>query len=313
MTVNLPAAPMEPSTSPAPSRVARIPYLNVAPFHIGWSEILEQSEGIWIPCAMPPRQLGRALAAGEVDAGLLATADLHRFSETVEPLLAPSPNGPVALGVACRADVQSVLLFMRAHASHGGESDADVRTRPRTTLNGRAIDGLRGARVALTTESSTSVRLLRILLEELHRIPGLRYERVEPGASLDGYDGALAIGDQALTWRQTPPPDFTLEMDLASEWSSWTGLPFVFARWGVRRGLSRQRADWLGRFLLRSLGLARTDLASLCRNLPAALGSPADLEAYLGNFTYVLGDEELRGEAHFRELLDRCALKGPIG
>ena len=53
-------------------------------------------------------------------------------------------------------------------------------------------------------------------------------------AMLRDADAALLIGDEAIRayWE---PPSHLHTYDLGTEWKAWTGLPFVFAVWAVRR------------------------------------------------------------------------------
>ena len=48
------------------------------------------------------------------------------------------------------------------------------------------------------------------------------------------HDAFLLIGNQALRQR-SGAPGFPYTYDLGAEWHAWTGLPFVFARWMVRK------------------------------------------------------------------------------
>lgn len=98
------------------------------------------------------------------------------------------------LGIAAEGPVESVLVFLRRELSL-------VRT------------------VALDPASRTSRALTRLLLEDAH---GLSPRYVDPPA-----DAELLIGDAALVRGATDEP----HLDLAEEWTRWTGLPFVFAAW----------------------------------------------------------------------------------
>lgn len=289
--------------SDRPSRVILIPYLNSVPYYVRWNALESSSEGRWISDALPPRQLGMAMASGEADAGLIPVADLIRLSDSVVPLeLEPGPEtgGARRLGIACRNRVDSVLLFMRDREG-GGRPLAGRR--PSLTLDHTDLDALHGASIALTNESSTSVRLLRLLLEVRHGVKPAAYERQNLRGMDERFDAALVIGDEALRWRVQPPEGFVQAMDLASEWTEWTGLPFVFACWALRKDLDPARAQWLGQFLLTSLDEADRDLSRLTVGLPADLGASAVLTDYLRNFIYRLGDSEIESMNRFRTLL----------
>ena len=209
------------------ARIAQIPYLNVAPFLLHWDQITEASEGRWIAVEAVPRALGLAAEAGEVDAGIFPTADLLRLGDELEPLIDPEA-APAGYGIATRHRVDSVLLFLR------DDANPPVAAVTGRVLAATEVRALHGATIAVTGESSTSARLLRILLEERHAVRPAGYPRRALGSeSIPPEAGAvLTIGDEALRWRQRPPAGFRLGMDLAAEWGRWTNLPFVFARWG---------------------------------------------------------------------------------
>lgn len=308
------------------ARVAQIPYLNVAPFLLHWDELSTASEGRWSAVEAVPRQLGEAAAAGEVDAGIFALADLVRLGGEFEPLIAPEV-APAGLGIACRHRVDSVLLFGRTAPEPGAAerpsivpaapppaaeeplAGRDAMAEPvARTLAPREARALHDRVVAVTGESSTSVRLLRILLEVRHAVRPACYVRREIGdEAIDPRAAAvLSIGDEALRWRRRPPAGFRLVADLAAEWGAWTGLPFVFAVWGVRRSLPQESRSWLARFLARSLTTAEAILpdreaaiAAFRLDRHAGLGPPDELLAYLRHLTFRLGAEERVAMARF--------------
>jgi chorismate dehydratase len=241
--------------------VGRIAYLNVEPFFHAFP---------WpVVTALPPRALGEAVARGEVDAGPLALADVLRLGDLVQPL---------PFGIAAPAGAQSVLLF------------AD-----------RELAALGGARIAVTAETSTSVRLLRILLALRHeaRPPVL----VPPDAPADA---VLLIGDAALRARRRPPRPLTI--DLGLEWTAWTGLPAVFAAWAVRRDVAPSGPARLAEALAEALPAGLAHLPAIARAYPDVGLSEAEVVRYLQGFTYRLGPEEDKAIAEFRRLL---GLLGP--
>lgn len=84
----------------------------------------------------------------------------------------------------------------------------------------------RAAEILIDPESETSVALLRCLL--LGR--GSKARLIEGEAQ--SLKAQLLIGDQAIRFRQAHPE--IRVRDLAEEWKSVTGFPFVFALWLVR-------------------------------------------------------------------------------
>jgi chorismate dehydratase len=247
---------------------ARIPYANAAPFYTLWADA---------PFAvrnLAPRELGREAEAGSIDLGLMATGDFLRLRDRFE-LLAP-------MGVAARGPVQSVLLFSRRPAGALGE-----------------------ALISVTPETSTSIRLLKLLLNVRRGLPGVRFVRgLEPSQA----DALLLIGDTAMRTRNRPPEGFVHTLDLGADWLEWTGLPFVYAVWAVRSALEPAIKGELRAFLESSLAAGLASLPDVARRETAPGWSPAEVEAYLRRFHYRLGPEDLQGMARFEAMLQEHGL-----
>ncbi len=247
---------------------ARIPYANAAPFYTLWADA---------PFAvrnLAPRELGREAEAGGVDLGLMATGDYLRLGDRFE-LLAP-------LGVAARGAVQSVLLFSR-----------------------RPAGALAGGLVSVTPETSTSIRLLRLLLGVRRGLAGVRYVRgLEPAQA----DALLLIGDRAMATRNRPPEGFGHVLDLGADWLEWTGLPFVYAVWAVRSALEAGLRAELRAFLEASLAAGLASLPEIARRESVPGWSAPELEGYLRRLHYRLGPEDLEGLERFSALLDQHGL-----
>ena len=248
---------------------ARIPYANAAPFYALWSEA---------PFAvrnLVPRELGREAEAGGVDLGLMATGDFLRLRDRFELVSPP-------MGVATRGAVQSVLLFSRRPAA-----------------------ALAQALVSVTPETSTSIRLLRLLLDVRRGLSGVRYIRgLEPAQA----DALLMIGDRAMRMKQTRPEGFTHALDLGADWLEWTGLSFVYAVWAVRATLEAAVKQDLGSFLEASLAAGLATLPEVARQQTEPGWTPEETEAYLRRFHYRLGPEHLRGMDRFEALLGEHGL-----
>jgi chorismate dehydratase len=250
--------------------LARIPYLNAAPFYVRWAS----APGTTVD--LPPRALGEEARAGRADAGLMAAADWFTLDPAFERV--------GTLGIACRGPVSSVLLLSRGPLS--------------ALADGSTID--------LTTESQTSVALTRILLAGRYGLSRVSYRRraIEAGEAPAG-DAWLLIGDAALRARSAYAGDGLHVTDLGAEWLDWTGLPFVYALWTVRASLPGEEKARLAAFLEASLAEGERNLKALAREAAQAdpaLGNSAELLTYLEAFTYRLGAEEEAGLARFRAM-----------
>lgn len=261
---------LSPASRPISATVAaRIPYANAAPFYALWSEA---------PFAvrnLVPRELGREAEAGTVDMGLMASGDYLRLRDRFGLLLP-------AMGVAARGPVQSVLLFSRRPAA-----------------------ALAGALISVTPETSTSIRLLRLLLDVRRGLEGVRYVRgLEPAQA----DALLMIGDRAMRLRNLRPEGFTHTLDLGTDWLEWTGLSFVYAVWAVRNKLEPSLKAELGGFLEASLAAGLANLPEVARRQTEPGWPVEDIDAYLRCFHYRLEPEDLKGLERFDELLRQHGL-----
>lgn len=248
--------------------VARIPYANAAPFYALWHDA---------PFAvrnLVPRELGREAEAGRVDMGLMAAGDYLRLKDRFELL------GP--FGVAARGTVQSVMLYSRRPAA-----------------------ALAGALISVTPETSTSIRLLRLLLDVRRSLEGVRYVRgLEPAQA----DALLMIGDSAMRMRNQRPEGFTQALDLGADWLEWTGLSFVYAVWAVRATLDPGLKTELGEFLGSSLAAGLASLPDVARQQTEPGWTLQETEAYLRRFHYRLGPDDLEGLERFESLLGQYGL-----
>ncbi len=262
--------------TPAPGRRAEevlgiVAYTNVAPLHWG----LEPWQGARFVRGVPT-MLNAALLAGEVDLTLVSSVEFvhHRHELVALPDFSIASLGPV----------HSVTLFHH-----------------------RDWDALAGARIAVSTDSATSVTLLRVLLD-LH---GIEAELVPVSPDLESmlarFDAALLIGDNALVEAVARRPidgRVPQQTDLGEAWYRATRLPFTFAVWAARaeRPPSRRLVAELRAARERGLG----HLAAVSRVEAAARGlSEQVVLRYLANFRYFLEPPDRDGLLAFAQRVDR--------
>ncbi|MFQ5768668.1 MAG: menaquinone biosynthetic enzyme MqnA/MqnD family protein [Acidobacteriota bacterium] len=247
--------------------------LNAAPLLWGLREDQPRAADIQLTLRHPVAS-ARALEHGRANVALIPTISLQMMEGVrVVP----------GICIAAWRRVRSVLLLSRGKIS-------------------------RIKSIAVDRTSRTSVTLLRILLDRLHGIrPDLVAQEADPEAMLERHDAALLIADAALSADTTG-----LEvLDLAEQWAEWTGLPFVFAVWGVAPGVWRpDLTDLLAHSRAQGLGhLPRiaTSHAGRCH-----LPGQETLISYLGELLrYTLGPQEetslnrFYAEAHALDLLPR--------
>ncbi len=110
-------------------------------------------------------------------------------------------------------------------------------------------------------------------------------------------EAGLLIGDRALKAAHSKLAPYVF--DLGSLWHAYTGLPFVFALWIVRRDTVRKRGGEVAR-LQQSLqsGLARAlaDLPTLAdQTADRSWMSAAELRDYWQAMSFALGDAHQQG------------------
>lgn len=176
-------------------RLGAVNYLNVRPLVFG----LERRHDIVSLRFDPPSECARLLAQGEIDLGMVPSITyLDRPGDCIVPGVCIGSDGPV----------DSVALFLRRPIS-------EVRT------------------LAVDTSSRTSVMLARILCaRRFHISPDFVPHVPDLPAMLAKADGALLIGDPALF--ADPRALGAEKIDLGLEWTTMTGLPFVWAFWSGR-------------------------------------------------------------------------------
>ncbi|MEE8166193.1 MAG: menaquinone biosynthesis protein, partial [Myxococcota bacterium] len=186
--------------------------------------------------------------------------------------------------VAATREVRSVLLLLQA-----------------------PIEEVR--RVAVDSNSRTSIVLLEILMAELWGIePELVVREADSRGVEPGFDGALLIGDPAL---RVDRSSFEV-VDLAAAWRRLTGLPFVFAVWATRRGLSPDR---LSCYFEDSLQRGLADLDRLVEEAADEQGlASSEVRSYLTeNLRFVMEGEEAAGLREFFSRAHRQGLAPPVG
>ncbi len=190
-------------------KIASVSYLNSVPFNFG----IKNSGAIDAELLLaPPSECSRLLSSGEVDVALIpvaSTPELH--SELGVEVITSHCIGAITA-------VRSVVLL-------SDERPCDIK------------------RIWLDPESRTSVRLMAYLCREhlkitpkWHALTSMeRLQHPEDG------DAFVLIGDKVFEHED----EFEYTMDLAKEWITHTGLPFVFAVWCGRLGLDTSTIEEL--------------------------------------------------------------------
>ena len=254
-------APGGGDVAPAGARVERlgiVAYTNVAPLHWGLAPWDEDGHRAAFVHGVPS-ELNRALLAGEIDLTLISSIEFLRHRDR----LAALPD----FSIATLGPVYSVTLFHH-----------------------RPWQELDGARIAVTTDSATSVELLRVLLAHEGMDAELVPRPPDLEAMLADHDAALLIGDAALTEgiaRREVGGTVPRMTDLGEAWYRHTRLPFTFAVWASP--IDRRPSDRLVAKLRAARQQGLGHLADVASEAAGRVGvTPEVMLRYLANFRYHL-------------------------
>ena len=246
-------------------RVGRLPYVSSEPFYFDM-----ERRGIEL-YPMAPSAISAAAEAGEIDAGPVPLADCGRLEDRFRPLS--------GFCIATITQAGSVIL----HA-----------TRP--------IQDLAGARIGVTGDASTALRLLQVLLSLKYHVQPEAYVGLDEPS-----DAQLHIGNLGLRNRRGMR-EFPHRYDLGEEWHQWTGLPFVLARWMVLKDLDSVDAAVLEEAIYASLQDWSDGLFHLSDPRDRVRMHPQDILLYAQGLRYFIGVPEQQAidlfQKHLQEIGD---------
>jgi len=161
------------------------------------------------------------------------------------------------------------------------------------------IEELDGQTVLLSSESATSVNLLKILIKMRFGCTCRFSVSTLPLAqALQCASSMLLIGDTAL---RAALLDSDLRVyDLGDLWHSWTGLPFVFALWLCGRQVARDRRIEVGQ-LVHHLSAAKEHASAvfetIAQNSPEAqwMGKERLVDYWRKNLSFDLDARHIAG------------------
>ena len=265
------------------TKISVVKYLNSVP--LAWGILQGSQAELFEPVLHTPAECADQLQQGKVDVGLIPSIEFQRIKGTK---IIP---GPV---VACRHRVRSVLLIS-------------------------VVPLWKVKTVAVDTGSRTSAVLAKIVFDEFFHIrPDFRPAPPDLAAMLAQNDAAVLIGDAALKFMEEHEqpnadkqrallkygPEPLEVFDLAERWKFLTGLPFVFAFWAARPGLS---STGIAEALRESRDAGVRDIPAIAKRYAVELSLKEEiLREYLTqNVHYYMDDACMQGLRQFYEMAAR--------
>lgn len=252
-------------------KVGFIDYLNAFPLNAAFRNGVLKSD-----CELfyqNPVQSNQMLREGRLDISQVSSVEYLDGGHLLLP----------GFGVSARSKILTVNLYVK-----------------------NAPSSLQDARIGLTQQSATSIALLKVLFHHLWKCSP-RFETLDRSVPLAAYEGFLLIGDEALE-AQTIPGFKTI--DLAQTWVEWTGLPFVFAVFAVRKDVWETKKPQIENFqkkLQASLNWAENNPEEILKLAQKRSDVPLPLiKEYYALCHYRLGKQEMEGLALFQQMRESC-------
>lgn len=251
-------------------RIGHNPNTNMLPmfFHLPRQHPLLQ----WVTAE--PTGHNAMLAEGRIDMAPISSYAYGRHSD--EYALLPG------LSVSTRGKVGSILLFSKVPLAELG-----------------------GKKVALTSNSATSVHLTKIILERFYEVKPV-YETMSGGLAemFAVADAALLIADMALKEAMAEPD--CLVYDLGEEWLQQTGFPMTYAVWAYPKDLILKLPEeviQMQALLMAAKEKALQDIDVIVAACTEMLGGGTDFwRDYFSRFRYNLDHELVAGLEYYYSL-----------
>lgn len=163
----------------------------------------------------------------------------------------------------------------------------------------KPIDEMEGGKVAVAEVDPTTVQLLRVLLNKKYRIKSIHLVTTQ-----EEHDGLVISGDAALR-RRRGMRGYPHRLDLGEEWHLLTNLPFVFARWMVRKDVDTKDTLLLEDTLYVGLEEGVDSLYHLSEPRDHLLMLVRDVVEYIIGYRYFVGLSEQKSIDLFHTYCDQ--------
>ncbi|MGA2402574.1 MAG: menaquinone biosynthesis protein [Syntrophobacteraceae bacterium] len=257
-------------------RLGRIDFLNVLPVYYALEYGIIRNPFAIVPGV--PSELNQLCASGALDISPVSSVEYARRAGLY--YIVPD------LSISSAGRVMSVLLLSR-----------------------KPVEQLSGKTVLASSQSHTAVLLLKVLCRLRYGV-NLRLQTGSCSSRLAGGelpDACLAIGDEALRLGRSGL--FPHVLDLGAAWFEWTGVPFVYAVWVIRKDTVTEKNGQIPdaiETLLSSKRWGRSNIGRICEQAAkTGLLGLSELEEYYNCLGYDFNEGERRGLAMFYSCLQQ--------
>lgn len=251
-------------------KIGRFSYSNLFPIFYTLEKECDCSEYEFIEGV--PSELNKKIRENEIDVSPSSSIEYLRNPDKYDLLEEHS--------ISSKGPVGSIFLFSK-----------------------RPIETLDGLTVLTSSQSETSVALIKIIFRKFYDIEcNLRSSSLPITEAIKSNPAYLLIGDEALGEALKWPKLFIY--DIGEMWYKNTGLPSVFALWIIRKSCCEEKAALLEKFkrdLLKAKESALKNFESIAKASPLRkVLSEEELVAYWKGISYDFTDEHRKGLELFR-------------
>jgi len=249
--------------------IGEIPYANLFPIFY----MLKRGPGVsgyeFVKGA--PSDLNKKIREGRIDVSPSSSIEYLRHQDKYELVENHS--------ISSMGPVGSILLF-----------------------SAKPVEELGGLTVLTSSQSETSVALIRIVLNKFYGLDCSFKSSSKKLKDTIGPSAAyLLIGDEALTEAVKWPGLYIY--DIGELWYKHTGLPFTFALWIANKDCRTEKSELYGKFI-EDLGRAKTSALKRMDTVAAScplknILSEQALISYWKKMSYDFRDEHRKGLALF--------------
>lgn len=222
-----------------------------------------------------PARLNKKIRAGEIDVSPSSSVEYLMNDEIYEIIDGHS--------ISSTGPVRSIILFSKI-----------------------PIDRLRDKTILVTDQSDTSIMQLEIIMNVFLE---LNIKTIRSNLSLyqglEGYPAYLLIGDDAMSFAHLDKELYLY--DLGQLWQEYTGLPFVYALWIVRKDVFPDKKE-----LIDKLKSALDDIKTRFLQDPSSIAHLPEIANIIGrdmvveywkSLSYDLNEEHKEGLRLFKKYM----------
>jgi chorismate dehydratase len=253
-------------SKPMNPKIGRMPYLNSEIFYLN----IDPKNFDLIYYA--PKEMGEEINNGNLHGGPLSLVDSINCKKSIEFL-------PFVVSTDKKSN--SVLLFSKV---------------PYQKLNRK--------RISITNDTSTSVKLLEVILNRFWDVEEINFTDEKENSS----NAKLLIGDKALEQLYLNN-SWPFVYDLGEIWYKMTSLQFVFARWAILTSVNTKIKNILKENISKSIIEKSISIEKIITNNQRKFLTNNNIKEYISSFNYEYNSKHVDAINEFQNLLSKNKLK----